>query len=144
MDQSSPSMVVCCVNLWQGFTCVLYMTQVLLREVWLRRKAVLLYPEGFAQVALVGFFSLRNFVDPCIRWESMCSCLYHPFSGVTWMSHLREFSPFSWIRSTPLEGIPGHDICPCLLGGFDPLRRWDRFLSVVCVPCTISPRLFSN
>ena len=56
---------------------MLDMTQILLLEVCLRRKAVLCYPEDFAQVVLVGFFSLRNFVVPCIRWETECDCLHH-------------------------------------------------------------------
>ena len=45
------------------------------------RNSVLHYydPEVFPQVTLTGFFSFRNFVDPCVGWKTMCSCLgSHP------------------------------------------------------------------
>ena len=63
------SMVGYHVGLCQGFTCVLDMVQILLREIYFRRKAVLFYPKGFAQVALTGLFSFRDSMDPNIRWE---------------------------------------------------------------------------
>ena len=36
------------------------MTQILVREICFRRKAVLFYPEGFTQVTLTGLFSFRD------------------------------------------------------------------------------------
>ena len=47
VDQSPASMVGYYVGLCQGFTCVLDMSQILLREIYFRRKAVLFYPKGF-------------------------------------------------------------------------------------------------
>ena len=58
------------MSLCQGFTRVLDMTQILFREICFRRKEVLLYSEGFAQIT-IGLFSLCNFVNPCIRWEDI-------------------------------------------------------------------------
>jgi hypothetical protein len=47
------------------------MSQILVREICFRRKAVLFYPKGFAQVALTGLLSFRDSMDPNIRWESV-------------------------------------------------------------------------
>ena len=72
MDQPAASVVGCCVGLCQGFARVLDMVQILFREICFRRKAVLLYPEGFTQITLsIGLFSFRNSVNPYIRWESI-------------------------------------------------------------------------
>ena len=77
MDQPPASVVSCCVDLYQGFTRVLDITQILFREICFRRKSVLFYPEGFAQVTLTGLFSFRNSVDPNIRWETIGDGLQH-------------------------------------------------------------------
>ena len=77
MDQPPASVVSCCVGLCQGFACVLDMTQILVREICFRRKSVLFYPEGFAQVALTGLFSFRDSMDPNIRWETIGDSLQH-------------------------------------------------------------------
>ena len=53
-------------------------------------------------------------------------------------SPLREFSLSSWIHNILLKVKVDRVICPCLPGDFDPLRRWDQFLDVGCVPYTIS------
>ena len=42
-----------------------------------RRKAVLFYPKGFAQVALTGLLSFRDSMDPNIRWEAVGDSLQH-------------------------------------------------------------------
>ena len=93
MDQPPSSMcdtmVGCCVGLCQGFTCVLDMAQILLREICFRRKAVLFYPKGFTQVALIGFFALCDSVNPCVRWEAMRKGLKH--SGHTFKQCICSF-----------------------------------------------------
>ena len=51
------------------FASMLDMTQGLFGKILLRPEPVFLYPEGPTLVASVGFFSLRDFVDPSVRWE---------------------------------------------------------------------------
>ena len=53
------------------------MAQILVREICFRRKAVLFYPKGFAQVALTGLLSFRDSMDPNIRWEAVGDSLQH-------------------------------------------------------------------
>ena len=77
MDQPPASVVIYCVGLCQGFAGVLDMTQILVWEICFRRKVVLFYPKGFAQVALTGLFSFRDSMDPNIRWESVGDSLQH-------------------------------------------------------------------
>ncbi len=48
---------------------MLDMTQRLFGEVLLRPEPAFRRPEGPTQVASVGFFSLRDLVDPSVRWE---------------------------------------------------------------------------
>ena len=89
MDQPPASVVGCCVGLCQGFARVLDMVQILFREICFCRKAVLLYPEGFTQIALIGLFSLRNSVNPYIRWEDIGDGLKN--SPLVWRVHRGPF-----------------------------------------------------
>ncbi len=48
---------------------MLDMTQRLFGKVLLRPEPAFRRPEGPTQVASVGFFSIRDLVDPSVRWE---------------------------------------------------------------------------
>ena len=53
----------------KGFTSMLDMTQGLFGKILLRTEPSFPYPEGLTQVASIGFFFLRDFVDPSVSWE---------------------------------------------------------------------------
>ena len=72
MDQPPVSMMDRCVDFRQCFAGMLDVTQILFREVRLRREAIFLDPKGSAQVALAGLFSLSVSVNQHIRWETVC------------------------------------------------------------------------
>ena len=75
MDQPPAPMMGRCVGFRQCFACMLDVTQILFREVRLRREAIFLDPKGSTQVALDGLFFLGVSVDQHIRWETVSDCL---------------------------------------------------------------------
>ena len=58
---------------------MLNVSQVLFREVCLRRKAVFLNPNRSTQVTLIGLFALSVSMNQHIGRETVRDCLYHPF-----------------------------------------------------------------
>ena len=58
----------------------------------MNRFSLIMSPEGFAQVAFIGFFAFRDSVNPCIRGETVCDGLQH--SPLVFGSHPRTLHPF--------------------------------------------------
>ena len=70
------------------------------------RKVVLLYSEVFPQISLVGLFSLRNSMNPHIRWEGIGNDLQ--YSPLVLRVHRVLFQPvpqFSSVFSLSEEPV---------------------------------------